>query len=89
MHLRRQGRPRREAGAAAVVIATTRPVRSTRTLGPDAALDVPVVAVTQDLGRRLAATPGLVLHVRTATVRGPVTTANVIAETPAATPTTS
>ena len=69
------------AGASAVVIANDAPGALNATLGPDAALDLPVVAVTQDLGRRLAATPGLLLHVSTATVRGPVTTANVIAET--------
>ncbi|WP_377644557.1 M28 family peptidase [Oryzobacter terrae] len=69
------------AGASAVVVSNSEPGALNATLGADAGLDLPVVAVTQDLGRQLAATPGLVLHVRTATLSGPVTTANVIAET--------
>ena len=69
------------AGAAAVVITNNAPGVLNATLGPGATVDLPVVAVTQDLGQRLAATTDLALRVRTATVRGPVTTANVIAET--------
>lgn len=70
------------AGAAAVVIANNRTGVLDATLGPDPGVDLPVVAVTQDVGRQLATTPNLVLHVRTATVRGPVTAATVIAERP-------
>jgi aminopeptidase Y len=39
-----------------------------------------VVGVAQDIGLQLAATPGLLLRLETDTVRGAVTTANVIAE---------
>ncbi|MFQ6171725.1 M28 family peptidase [Oryzobacter sp. R7] len=70
------------AGAAAVVIANDRTGVLDATLGPEPGVDVPVVAVTQAVGRQLATTPNLVLHVRTATVRGPVTAANVVAERP-------
>ncbi|WP_392544508.1 M28 family metallopeptidase [Oryzobacter telluris] len=69
------------AGATAVVITNNTGGALDATLGADFALDIPVVSVTQELGAQLAATSGLVLHVRTATLRGPATTANVIAET--------
>lgn len=69
------------AGAVAVVVVNNATGTLNGTLGEGFAPDVPVVSVSQELGRRLAVTPNLVLHVRTATLRGPATTANVIAET--------
>jgi aminopeptidase Y len=69
------------AGAAAVVIANNAPGDLNGTLGDAFTLDIPVTSVTQAVGTELAATPGLVLHVRTSTFRGPATTYNVLAET--------
>ena len=68
------------AGADAVVIYNNGPGALNGTLGNDFALDLPVVAVTQDLGQRLAATSGLVLRVKTNTFRGEATTSNILAE---------
>ncbi len=69
------------AGAAAVVITNDMAGTLNGTLGADFTLDLPVVSVTQELGARLATTADLALHVRTATLRGPRTVANVVAET--------
>jgi aminopeptidase Y len=68
-------------GASAVVIADNAPGVLNGTLGEAFALDLPVTSVTQEVGAELAAATDLVLHVRTATVRGPATTYNVLAET--------
>ena len=40
------------------------------TLGAAFTPDFPVVGITQSLGRKLAATPGLVVHLKTETLRG-------------------
>lgn len=69
------------AGAAAVIIYNNAPGQLNGTLGNDFALDLPVVSVTQDLGLQLAATPGLVMRVKTETFRGIATSYNVLAET--------
>jgi aminopeptidase Y len=50
------------------------------TLGNGFTLDIGAVAVTQALGQQLAATPGLVLRVKTDTFRGVATTTNLLAE---------
>jgi Zn-dependent M28 family amino/carboxypeptidase len=71
------------AGAAAVVIADNAPGDLNGTLGDAFTLDIPVTSVSQAVGTELAATPGLVLHVRTSTFRGPATTYTVLAETTA------
>ena len=70
------------AGATAVVIYNNAPGVINGTLGNDFTLDIPVVAVTQDVGLQLAATPDLVLRIKAETFRGIATTENVIAETP-------
>ena len=69
------------AGAAAVVIANNVAGDLDGTLGEGFALDIPVTSVTQAVGAELAATSGAVVHVATATSRGPATTYNVLAET--------
>ncbi len=69
------------AGASAVIIYNNIPGPLNGTLGNDFALDLPVVSVTQDLGLQLAATPGLVMRVKTETFRGIATSYNVLAET--------
>ncbi len=51
------------------------------TLGNAFGLDIPVTSVTQAVGLQLAATPGLILRLKTETIRGDATTRNVIAET--------
>lgn len=56
------------------------------TLGEAFALDIGVTSVTQALGQQLAATPGLVLRLKTDTFRGEATTSNLIAESPAGDP---
>ena len=52
------------------------------TLGSTFTLDISVTAVTQVVGQQLAATPGLVMRLKTDTFRGLATSHNVIAETP-------
>lgn len=69
------------AGATAVIISNNATGVINGTLGEGFAPDIPVVAVTQADGAELAATQGLVLRVKTDTLRGPATTYNVIAET--------
>jgi len=69
------------AGAAAVVIANNVAGDLDGTLGEGFDLDIPVTSVTQAVGAELAATSGSVVHVATATSRGPATTYNVLAET--------
>ncbi len=68
------------AGAVAVVIYNNIPGTLNGTLGNGFTLDLPVTSVAQDVGQQLAATPGLVLRVKTETFRGIATTYNVLAE---------
>jgi aminopeptidase Y len=74
------------AGAAGVVIYNNIPGALNGTLGNTFVLDIPATGITQADGQLLAATPGLVLHLRTSTFRGIATTANVLAETPGGNP---
>ncbi|HEX5838317.1 MAG TPA: M28 family metallopeptidase [Anaerolineales bacterium] len=68
------------AGAAGVVIYNNQPGVINGTLGNGFTLDIGVTSVTQAVGDQLAATPGLVLRLKTDTFRGMATTYNVIAE---------
>jgi len=70
------------AGASGVVIYNNVPGVLNGTLGNTFTLDIPVTSVTQDAGQQLAATPGLVMRLKTETYRGMATTYNVLAETP-------
>jgi aminopeptidase Y len=70
------------AGAAAAVIYNNVPGELAGTLGNTFTLNFPAVGITQSLGQQLAATPGLVLRVKTETLRGTATTSNVLAELP-------
>ncbi len=69
------------AGASGVVIYNNIPGVLNGTLSNTFTLDIPVTAVTQDVGQALAATAGLVMRLKTETFRGIATTYNVIAET--------
>jgi aminopeptidase Y len=68
------------AGAAAVVIYNNTAGVLNGTLGNGFTLEIAVTSVTQAVGQQLAATPGLVLRVKTDTFRGLATTSNVLAE---------
>ena len=68
------------AGAAAVVIYNNRVGPLNGTLGETFTLDIAVVGIEQTVGHQLAATAGLVLAVKTSTIRGLATTRNIIAE---------
>jgi aminopeptidase Y len=68
------------AGASGVVIYNNIPGTLNGTLGNGFTLNISVTAVTQAVGQQLAATPGLVLRLKTDTFRGIATTYNVIAE---------
>ena len=70
------------AGAAGVIIYNNVAGTLNGTLGAAFDLDIPVTSVTQDLGAELvtAASAGLVLHLKTETLRGTVTSYNVLAE---------
>jgi len=68
------------AGASGVVIYNNAPGVLNGTLGNDFTLNLPVTSITQVLGQQLAATPGLVLRLKTDTFRGIATTYNVFAE---------
>ena len=70
------------AGAAGVIIYNNVPGTLSGTLGSTFTLDISVTAVTQVVGQQLAATPGLVMRLKTDTFRGLATSHNVIAETP-------
>jgi len=70
------------AGASGVVIYNNVPGVLNGTLGNGFTLDIPVTSVTQAVGQQLAATPGLVMRLKTDTFRGIATTSNVIAELP-------
>ena len=68
------------AGASGVVIYNNIPGVLNGTLSSTFTLDISVTAVTQDVGQQLAATPGLVMRLKTDTFRGTATTSNVFAE---------
>ena len=70
------------AGAAGVVIYNNIPGELSGTLGNAFTLDIPAVGITQAVGQTLAGTPGLVLRIKTDTLRGIATTYNVLAELP-------
>jgi aminopeptidase Y len=69
------------AGASGVVIYNNQAGVINATLGTDFTLDIGVTSVAQDVGQQLAATPGLVLRLKTDTFRGMATSYNVLAET--------
>jgi Zn-dependent M28 family amino/carboxypeptidase len=69
------------AGASGVVIWNNQAGVINGTLGNDFTLDIGVTSVTQADGAALAATPGLVMRLKTDTFRGIATTSNVLAET--------
>ena len=69
------------AGASGVVIYNNAPGVINGTLGNGFTLNIPVTSVEQAVGDQLAATPGLVLRLKTDTFRGIATTYNVLAET--------
>jgi Zn-dependent M28 family amino/carboxypeptidase len=75
-----------DAGAVGVVIYNNIPGTLNGTLSSTFTLDIPVTAVTNDVGLALADTPGLVLRLEADTFRGTATTENVIAETPGGDP---
>ena len=68
------------AGASGVVIYNNAAGVINGTLGNGFTLDIPVTSVTQADGQQLAATPGLVMRLKTDTFRGLATTYNVLAE---------
>jgi aminopeptidase Y len=70
------------AGAVGVVIYNNTTGTIGGTLGNAFSLDIAVTSVTQAVGQQLAATPGLILRLKTETFRGIATTSNVIAESP-------
>ena len=70
------------AGASGVVLYNNAPGVLNGTLGNTFTLDIPVTSVTQAVGQQLAATPGLILRLKTDTFRGIATSYNVLAETP-------
>ncbi len=74
------------AGASGVVIYNNIPGVLNGTLTNSFTLDISVTSVTQAVGQQLAATPGLVLRLKTDTFRGIATTSNVLAETPGGNP---
>jgi aminopeptidase Y len=74
------------AGASGVVIYNNAPGVLNGTLGNGFTLNIPVTSVTQAIGQQLAATPGLVMRLKTDTFRGIATTYNVLAETKAGNP---
>lgn len=74
------------AGASGVVIYNNVPGVLSGTLGNTFTLNIPVTSVTQAVGQQLAATPGLVLRLKTDTFRGIATTYNVLAESKAGNP---
>ena len=74
------------AGASGVVIYNNIPGPLNGTLGDTFTLNIGVTGVTQAMGQQLAATPGLVMRLKTDTFRGTATTSNVLAETPGGNP---
>ncbi len=69
------------AGASGVVIYNNTTGSINGTVGDTFALNLPVTSVTQQAGQQFAATPGLVLRLKTETFRGAATTYTVFAET--------
>ena len=69
------------AGAAGVIIYNNASGVLNGTLGNDFAPNIGVTSVTQQVGLALAATPGLVMRLKTDTFRGLATSYNVLAET--------
>ncbi len=70
------------AGAVGVIIYNNAAGAINGTLGNGFTLNIGVTSVTQAVGQQLAATPGLVMRLKTDTFRGVATTYNVLAETP-------
>ena len=68
------------AGAAGVIIYNNAAGGINGTLGNGFTLDIGVTSVTQAVGQELAATPGLIMRLKTDTFRGIATTYNVLAE---------
>ena len=68
------------AGASGVVIYNNIAGPLNGTLGADFTLNIGATGIAQALGQQLAATPGLVLRLKTDTFRGVATTSNVLAE---------
>ena len=68
------------AGASGVVIYNNQPGIINGTLGNGFTLNIGVTSVTDVVGQQLAATPGLVMRLKTDTFRGIATTYNVLAE---------
>jgi aminopeptidase Y len=68
------------AGAVGVIIYNNIAGTLNGTLGNAFTLDIPVTSVTQAVGQQLAATPGLVMRLKTDTFRGLATSHNVLAE---------
>lgn len=68
------------AGASGVVIYNNAAGAINGTLGNGFTLNIGVTSVTQAVGDQLAATPGLILRLKTDTFRGIATTYNVFAE---------
>lgn len=68
------------AGAVGVVIYNNAAGVINGTLGNTFTLNIGVTSVTQAIGQQLLATPGLVLRLKTNTLRGIATTYNVLAE---------
>jgi aminopeptidase Y len=68
------------AGAAGVIIYNNQPGVINGTLGNGFTLNIGVTSVTQAVGDQLAATPGLIMRLKTDTFRGIATTYNVLAE---------
>ncbi len=68
------------AGASGVIIYNNAPGTLNGTLGSTFALNIGVTAVTQTVGQQLAATSGLVMRLKTDTLRGLATSYNILAE---------
>ena len=68
------------AGASGVIIYNNAAGPVNGTLGATFTLNLAVVGVTAAMGQQLAATAGLVMHIRTDTFRGIATSYNVLAE---------
>lgn len=68
------------AGASGVIIYNNAAGSINGTLGNGFTLNIGVTSVTQAVGQQLAATPGLVMRLKTDTFRGIATTYNVLAE---------
>jgi aminopeptidase Y len=70
------------AGAVGLVVYNNAAGPLLGTLGAGFTADFPAVGITTALGLELAATPGLVLHLKTDTLREIVSTENILAELP-------